>query len=909
MIRKIAALIIFLVLYVDISAQVNQIIEEGSLIDKEMQKIQDEFTETAGKEVSIPPSKLLEELQKPGNENLLEQLRNGGTIKIEDSEFNIEDLKNLDGVDDKDPESDEQKENETDEDDDKLKVSSNTEIFFDMAEYFNSVKDFYGYRVFILSPEDEEDNKARAELYTPRNPEHQIGPGDSFLLTVWGDTEFQRRITVTSEGTVYIENIGVIPVHGLTIKELEIKLKKALSRKFSTIDPSIGNPTTFFDVYFDKLNIVNVFVTGEINMPGAYEMSPNSTIISALIKAKGVTAKGTLRNIHLIRDGKTVKEFDLYDYLQSGKNVQDIVLKNNDNIFVGTRINTVELKGEVLNPMKYEIKKGETLEELMRYSGGLLATAAIDQVTIERIVPIEKRTSPVVYSNILTEIFTEKIDNSVKVRRIELYDRDIIIVHSIPRVLTEYVAVEGAVYRKGRFSYNSNMTIGDLLNKTGGLLADAYTDKIEIIRTKEDLKKEYKSLCITDEKNYDFALNTLDSIKIHSYFDLQSKKLVIINGYVKNPGFQYLADSTRVSDLIFSSGGILDEWRKNRTYLLIAELTRYNEDGVTTRIINLNLERILSGEKEEDIFLQDGDQLMIYDLYMIYNEGRVFISGYVKNEGEFRLSSNMTVEDLILKANGFREGAYEYKAVVFRMNTDQAHSDSLSKVYEVQLEKDFLKRKDVTKSKFLLRDNDHVVIRRSPYYREMRKVTLSGEVQFPGVYTLIKQGETLNELIERAGGLTEEAFIDGIVLYRDSLNVNADFSRSLSSNKNGIALKDGDDINVPKHPGTVMVEGYVYTPGLIKYRMDWDLGDYIEAAGGEIVELDFKAGNAVVYYPGGNAEVDGWFFSPDVKEGSKIVVPQIKREAFKEWRAEIGGWLGVITTSLTLVLLYQAAQN
>jgi polysaccharide export outer membrane protein len=885
-------------------------IQEGSLVDLEMQKIQEDFAKTSPQNEQIPQSRLLEELNKPGNEVLLEQLKNGDLQqKQEVLELDMRDLKeNIEQLKENKKNSEEAL---VEEEDDKLKVSSSSELYFDMNRYFESIKDFYGYKMFIYNSEEENDNKAREELYPARNSGHVISPGDSFILTVWGDAEFQRRLPVSSEGTVYIENVGVISVHGLSISEFEAKLKNNLSKKYKTIDPANGNPTTFFDISFDKYNVLNVFVTGEVIEPGPFQMSPTSTIIAALIKAKGVTAKGTLRNIHLIRDGKVIKNFDLYDYLQTGKDVNDIMLQNNDNIFVSTRNSTIELTGEVINPLKYELKADETLNDLIKYSGGLLSTAAVDKITIERIVPIEKRTTPVVYSNIIDEDFTYIKDGKVNVHPVKLYDRDIIKVHAIPRILTDYISINGAVYRKGRYRFDSGMTLKDIITKSGGLLADAYTDKIELIRTQPDQKKEFKSLNITDEANYNFRLNSLDSIKIHSKWDLQSKKVVVINGYIKNPGFEYLADSTKVSDFIFSRGGILDEWRRSRTYLLRAELTRYNEDGVTTRIINLNLEKILNGDKNEDIFLQDGDQLRIFDLYMIYSEGKVTISGYVKNEGEYKLSTNMTVEDLILKANGFREGAYEYKAVIFRMNTSENNSDSLSQVYEIQLPKDYLKTEQILKSNFILKDNDHVVIRKNPFFRDLRKVTISGQVMFPGVYTLVSKDETLKDVIDRAGGLTSEAFIEGTVFMRDTLKLVSDFKKATEKNSlNGIILKDGDDIHVPTHPGTVMVEGYVYTKGLIKFRSDWDLDDYIEAAGGKVVELDFKSGDAVVYYPGGNAEVDnGWFFSPGVKEGSTIVVPKIKKEAFKEWRTEIGGWLGVITTSLTLVLLYQASQN
>jgi len=879
-----------------------------SLIDLEFTKIQEEFQEAQIEQESMPQSKLIEELQKPGNEQLLEQLKNGNFTGVEEKidENLIEEV-----LKDKNIEDSEDKNELGEEDEKKLKVATSLEKYFDKNEYFESIREFYGYKIFLQDPEEIKNNKAKAQIYTPRDAGHIIGPGDSFFLTVWGDSELRTRLEVSGEGTIYIEDVGVLPVHGLTIEEFEHKLKRALGSKYSTIDPPNGKPTTFFDIYFDKLSIVNIFVTGEVNLPGPYELSPNSTVISALIAARGVTSKGTLRSIELIRGGKVIKIFDVYDYLQTGKEVNDIVLRDGDNIFVSSRKNTIHLEGEVLFPLKYELKDGESLNDLIRFSGGLLATAAIDKIQIERIVPLEQRKSPIVYTTIFDSDFTEVQDNKIKISPIKLYDRDIVKVHALPKIMMNYLAINGAVFRKGRYHFEKGMTVNDLINKSGGLLADAYVDKIELIRTLPDQNKEYISLNLSNEKSFSYELNNLDSVNIKSKWELLSKKVVVINGYIKEPGFEYLADSTRVSDLIFSRGGILDEWRKNRTYLLRAELTRYNPDGVTTKIINLNLEKILEGDKFEDILLKDGDQLRIFDHYMIYREGKVNITGYVKNEGEYKLSSDMTIEDLILKANGFREGAYEYKAIVFRMNTFTGLSDSLSQVYEVELNKDFLKNRDIAKSNFILKDNDHIVIRRSPYFRELRKVTISGEVLFPGLYTLVSKDESMRDLIERAGGLTSEAFIDGVILSRDSVKIVSDFRRAYEKDKKyGIILKNNDDIHIPKHPGTVTVEGFVYTPGLVKYRTDWSIGNYIEAAGGKVVDADYKGGTAVMYYPGGNAKLDkGWFSSPEVKEGSRIVIPKVKKEAEKNWRAEVRNWIGLFTSAVTLVLLYQASQN
>jgi protein involved in polysaccharide export with SLBB domain len=382
-----------------IFAQTTMSVQDGTLIDIEMQKIQEDFTKTEDADKSIPPSKLIEELNKPGNEHLLEQLKNGEFLndqKIMDADLNK--LKDEFKDSELDKESDEEKKKRLIalDEEEKLQFSSSDEMYFNREVYFNSIRNFYGYKIFIQNPDNENEDKNKAEpyLYSPRNTNHVIGPGDHFVLTLWGETEFQRQLTVSSEGTVYLDNVGVISVHGLTIVEFESRLKTLLSRKFSTIDPPNGSPSTFFDVYFDKLNVVNIYVTGEVVAQGPYQVNPNSTILTALIRAGGVTSKGTLRNIQVIRNGKTEIVFDVYDYLHTGKDVSEIVLKNGDNIFVSTRLNTIELKGEVYNPLKYELKPNETLADLIRYSGGLLASASIDNLTIERLVPLEETNDP-----------------------------------------------------------------------------------------------------------------------------------------------------------------------------------------------------------------------------------------------------------------------------------------------------------------------------------------------------------------------------------------------------------------------------------------------------------------------------------------------------------------------------------
>jgi polysaccharide biosynthesis/export protein len=882
--------------------------QEGDFVQSEMIKIQEEFTtdrivtpETTPlgqpSELNLPQEDLIRELAKPGNENLLEQIKQSGK---QDLLFELENkLESQKNQEQKDEEQRKKIESSREEEEKKLKTARTTLeglLFEDNYAYYQSVKEFFGYDVFLKT-----ESKAK-ESTVLSNDNYVLGPGDELVMTLWGDTEMQRNLKISEDGTVYIREIGIISVHGYKMSEINDRMKKILSKSYSTIDPPDGNPTTFFDVSLKKLKSINVFVNGEVIVPGSFSLSSHSTILDALKAAKGVSARGTLREIALIREGKVIIYLDIYDYLMTGMTVNDINLKNGDNIFVGPRLSTVHLYGEVMRSLKYELKDNENLSDLIKYSGGILVTAAIDRLSIERIMPMEERRGPVVTTKILDIEYTHLINGKIEVKPIKLFNHDIIVIHQVPKILSDFVAIGGAVYRKGRYHFEDGMTVSDLLIKAGGLLSDAFTQRVELIRMNPNSSTEYFSLDISKGDD-NFKLSQRDSIFIHSEWNLKSKKIVMLSGYIDRPGFYFLSDSMKVSDLIFSKGGLEDEKKRNRTYMKRADLIRFNDDGLTTRIIPINLDKLVERDKTEDILLQDRDHLRIYGIGIVFTEPRVKITGYVRYEGEYPLSEKMTVEDLIMKAHGYKEGALMSEAVVFRLKKDRFETDSLSQVFNVKIDDDFLETGKISKRDFFLQDNDHVVIRKHPDFENIRKITLSGEVKFPGVYNLTFRHETLKDIIERAGGLTQEAFLEGTVFQRDSIRIVTDFKKATTSSSVKLIMKDRDDVHIPKRPGLVSVEGFVYSPQKIAYRSDWSLSDYVEAAGGPVKDVKFIVGETVVYYPGGNAEVDGWFFSPDVKEGSRIVVERVEKEPDSKWREEVRSWLGILTSTITILLL------
>ena len=798
----------------------------------------------------------------------------------------------LDKIQDKlQQESDKKKK---DDDDEKI-VNIRSEDF--LREISTSTKGYYGYDMFYTS------RGFKMESSMTAYSDYQVGPGDEIVISMWGDVELRNTLKVSDEGTIYVNNVGLVTVNGLKLDELEAKLKKLLAKAYITLSPVAGEASTFLDVSLGKLRPITVFLVGEVFKKGALKLDSYSTVFTALYNAGGPTARGSLRNIQVVRDGRVVSTIDIYDYLLTGRKVNDVILKNNDNILIPPRYSAIKLEGEVNNKSIYELKPNENMADLMKFSGGLRITATIDRFQVERIVPFEKRTNEIMHSKEVREFRLGRIEgDKVMIEPVQLRDGDIVTIFQISNIMINYVNIEGAVLLPGKYSLQKNMTMGDLFKQTGGLLPEAFLDKALLTRTYPNLTTELFDLDLTKPETLDFKLESSDMIKVYSQWELKPKNKVSISGHVKKIGSMTLDSGAKISDLILIAGGLEDEIFRKNTYLERADLIRFNDDGITTRIVSVNLRKVLEGDKIEDIVLQNKDHLKVYDINVAVYPKSVSINGMVRSPGKFDLQSNMRVEDLILQAGGFVKGAYYYEAEVFRVDPYNVKPEALSSVHKIKINQDYFKADAVTAEKdvFYLQDMDVVVIRQYPDYQFQRNVTINGEVKFPGSYSLMKEKETLADLIQRAGGLKNEAFPQGIQFKRGDKDVLSDFgSVSKGSSGGSLVLQNGDLITVPKHPGVVMVEGFVFTPGLVKYTPGWDLDDYVAAAGGVMVDDNYIEGETVVYYPGGAAKVDSWCWSPSVKEGSKVVVKKEKKPEEKEGTS-LKDWVAIIASIVTI---------
>lgn len=740
----------------------------------------------------------------------------------------------------------------------------------------------------------------------PVDPNYRLGPGDEIIVSVWGDVEFRNSLTVSRDGSISVDKIGLVIVNGLSLKDLEKKLINIFSKVYSTINSP--NPSTFLDVTLGKLKPITIFFVGEIKNPGAHQVSSYSTAFNALYSAGGPTLDGSLRKIQVIRNGVTITELDLYDYMLTGKKIKDVRLEHGDHIFIPTRETTITLNGEVRYPAVYELIKNETMADLVKYAGGLKTTADLDRVQIERIIPFNKRKDNKKILDVQDYNLSLATSDQTIINPIKLFDRDAITVYKLLDLQKGWVTIEGAIFRPGKYAIDKGMTVRQLISQAQDVLPEAYLDKIDITRTFLSGKTEYLSLSLNDKSADTTILQDFDNVKIYSIWDLRKRnKEVQISGHIGKPGNYLFIDSMRVLDLITKAGGLSDPYYKKSTYLTRADLITYNEDELTTKIVPIRLDSLLAGSKNYNYLLKHRDKLIIYSIDVIFNKPKVTIVGAVKKPGNLDLQTNMTLHDLILQADGFQRNAYKYEIEVYRIDPYNIKKDSLAIVHKIIINPKLLSNFR-TQNDFKLKDLDFVVVREHPDFQLQNAVTIAGQVKFPGTYVLLHKNESFNEIIKRAGGLKEEAFIDGITLKRNGQDIGADFKSMLKGwwSSNDLIMMNGDRLDIPQKPNTVLIDGFVNRPCYVQYREDWSLDDYLDAAGGYKAEENMEHSSTMVTYASGISKRDGWFFSPKIYDGSTIMVNAVKTEkkssieTLKEWASILGSSATVLVTIVLL---------
>ena len=785
----------------------------------------------------------------------------------------------------------------------------------------------FGYDLFSVRPELFEPSSVG-----PVDEGYLVGPGDELRLIVFGAAEFQHDLEVDQEGRIFVPNVGQRTVAGSKLISLRDDLRVWLGRSYAGL---LGeSPEVFMDLTVKRLKPVNVFVLGEVSKPGRFPLSSNSTVFNALYTVGGPRTSGSLRNVQVIRHGNIAYAVDLYEYLLKGFSSGDVQLRSNDNVFIPPRGKTVSITGEVHRPAIYELSEGETFQDLLSFAGGLKAEAYTRRFQIERVVPFEDRDDPLQVRSVLDFDLTQVLQGD---EGVALADGDHVTIFAIPessnlaaKSKVRTASVHGAVFSPGIYELTDQVrTLKELIEQANGLTGDAFHGKVELYRLTNNLKKQVVSLnldeILEDVPTQNLVLQPQDSLYVYSTERLQETPVVKISGQVRTPGQFDLLEDMSVVNLLFKGGGLSDpEYLKN-VFKDRADLFRKSDDGRSEEIIPFHLGEALDGNGFASELLKPGDEIRIYPLEVeVLREPYVELSGAVKREGQFRFREGMTLEDLILQAGGFEEGAYLKEVEVTRLDSTRDTNELATSIQVpfVALNQnetpsfgvnDNLMDGSRPARQFKLQHLDRVYVRKDPGFREQLFVTVTGEVQFPGTYTLLRENETLTEIIRRAGGVLPTGYPKGGRLLRDNLQVIIEMDKALAGNYDAdMVLLPGDEVAIPLQPNTVAVRGNVANEGLIKYEPGRRLTYYLDRAGGRRPESEsilLTQASGATY----SVRRKGIFKqNPVVDEGARILVTRQQPKELGE-RVDIGRTIvetvGIISSTLTILVLAKQAFN
>ena len=492
-------------------------------------------------------------------------------------------------------------------------------------------------------------------------PNYRLGPGDEVIIDIWGTSQNTIRQQISPDGTINIEKIGPVSLSGMTVSEANGYLKRVLGKTYSGLDAPDG--TLEIRLTLGNTRTIQINVMGEVVQPGTYALSSFSTVFHALYRAGGVSDIGSLRNVQVTRNGKTVAKVDVYDFIMKGKTQDDIRLQEGDVIIVPAYEALVQISGNVKRPMKFEMKKNETLATLINYAGGFSADAYTRSLRVVRQNGEEYEINTV-----------KEIDYSAYPMR----NGDVVTAEAILNRFTNKLEVRGAVYRPGIYQFNGEInTVRALVNEAKGLTGDAFTNRAVLQREREDLTTEIISVdvrSIMAGTSPDIPLQKNDILYIPSIHDLEDRGDVAIFGEVAKPDSYSYSDNMTLEDLIIRAGGLRESASTVRV-----DVSRRIKDPKSTHSTDSISQMFTFALK--DGFVIDGEQgftLQPYDQVFVRRspgyqaQQNVRVTGEVIFGGTYAMTTTEErLSDLVKKAGGATPKAYLRGAKLIRVANDE----------------------------------------------------------------------------------------------------------------------------------------------------------------------------------------------------------------------------------------------
>ncbi|HHB1595678.1 TPA: SLBB domain-containing protein [Vibrio campbellii] len=795
-----------------------------------------------------------------------------------------------------------------------------------------------------LAKEDEELKRFGLDLFAgspttfapvsdvPVPADYTVGAGDEIVIQLFGKENTTHRLRVNRAGTINFPSLGPVQVAGMSFSDVRDSLNQRVKEQM------IGVRS---DISLGEMRTMQVFVMGDAYKPGAYTVSALTTISQAIYYSGGFGESGALRNVQLKRNGQVIRKLDMYDLLLKGDARNDVRLLPGDVVFIGAVGNTIAIDGEVNRPAIYEVKSGETYKQAIQMAGGFTANAYSDQIEVKRYAAKGARDA-------LTLNFSQSHDQQTKVK-----DGDVVNVLKKSEELTRYVQIEGDVRHPGFIEWKSGLRVADLFQSVDtsfNSTADVnYAVVVREINPQRDIEVYQVNLA-----NAILSPSSKDNLK------LSSRDRVLVFNRFNNEDLDTLADQDTVT-----KAKTLEQAQFK------AELDQQKEQEVMSSSVaissatdNMSMGQSSIEESEQPKIIFRGKEITKEDfdalkqntrrtllapvLLQLQQQSRLGLApqiaevfGEVKHPGRYPLTPRMSVSTLIEAAGGLTYNAFTINAELARTVISSKDERASIDVERIDLRKAI---QGSTADDAILVGRDRLNILEKPNVKLQSTVTLQGEVRFPGTYT-VRQGETLGELLERAGGLTEFAHPQGAIFTREALRLQeqkllnqyaadmraetakktfradsnmssvisdpdktlkfveeasrskalgrmvVQLNRILKDERSAdFMLEDGDFLFVPTYRNTVSIMGEVQVP--ITYLLDnkLDVDDYLNKAGGAKKQADedrifVVRADGSVYKP-----TSGYWFGnnhEELKAGDTIVVPidTDYRDALSTWTA------------------------
>jgi polysaccharide biosynthesis/export protein len=758
----------------------------------------------------------------------------------------------------------------------------------------------------------------------PVGPDYVVGPGDSLAIDLWGGVSQRLVRVVDREGRVALPESGPVLVSGKSLDEVQLAVQRVLRTQFRDVSA---------DVSLSRLRTVRVYVVGEVAEPGAYDISSLSTPLNALFAAGGVTARGSLRGLRHYRGKQLVEEVDAYDLLLHGIRSDLKRLESGDTLLVPPMGPQVTIEGMVRRPAIYEMRNESSLAEVLELAGGILPTAALRHIEVQRVEAHEKHT---MLTLDLTSVGDDKAIRQ-QLEAFEVHGGDQVHIFPIAPYNEDSIFLQGHVLRPGRYSYKDGMKIADLIGSYSDLLPEPAPHYAEIVRLNApDFHPSVESFDLSAALANPASaptLHPLDTVRVFSRFDFEPPPDVWVGGEVRAPGKYRTSGQAHLRDAIYLSGGVTQD-----ASLDSAQLFRTQGDG-TLRILSVDLKEALAGSPVDNVLLQPRDRILVHRSSAKVDPPTAYVKGEVAKPGRYPLTTNMRVGDLVRVAGGLKRSADSESADLTRFAAANAPSDSNQR-FEVKLSAALSgdANEDVA-----IRNGDVLTVRQIPQWEDLgASVTVRGEVQHPASYG-IEPGERLSSVLKRSGGFTAQGYPYGALLVRrevrdlqmrshleliERLKAEERYLKALPegdadqknlkltaiaetqttlqqlqatepigrvvvhipSDSNALArfakspadiqLRNGDELIIPKKNNYVMVSGQVFNPTAVSYIPGRSAKWYLSQAGG-LTQIADKSGAFVIRADGSvlSSKNNSGFWSGDpmtavLKPGDSIVVPE-----------------------------------